>query len=94
MPNLVEELSHLSGTKGAQILDDAEGVVEAFVAGIGNKDSVADIIEKGAFDQSLIGRTPRVCWGHDWNHPIGKVLEMREMPAGHPGQKGDNDEKS
>lgn len=80
----MQDRTYLSNTKGATIINDVEGIVEAFVAGIGNKDSVSDIIEKGAFDQSLMTRTPRVCWGHDWNHPIGKVMEMREVPAGHP----------
>jgi len=82
MSTLMEKLDHMTGTKGAEVLNAAEGIVEAFVAGIGNKDSVADIVEKGAFDKSLRERTPRVVWGHDWNHPIGKVLDIREVPAG------------
>lgn len=81
---LMSELAHKTGTKGAEVLNEAEGVVEAFVAGIGNKDSVADIVERGAFEKSLLKRKPRVVWGHDWNHPIGKVLEIREVPAGDP----------
>lgn len=56
-----------------------EGIVECFVAAIGNKDSVGDIIMPGAFNASLKKRKPRVVWGHDWNHPIGKVLEIYEV---------------
>ncbi len=60
-------------------VDKAEGIVEAFVSGIGNKDSVGDIVVPGAFKGSLMRRKPRVVWGHDWNQPIGKVLEMYEV---------------
>jgi HK97 family phage prohead protease len=61
-------------------LDEAQGVVECFVAGIGNKDSVGDIVTTGAFTKSLMRRKPRVVWGHNWNDPIGKVLEIYEVP--------------
>ena len=30
-------------------IDEAQGIVECFVAGIGNKDSVGDIVISGAF---------------------------------------------
>ena len=66
---------------GAQVtVDNAEGIVECFVAGIGNKDSVGDIVLPGAFNESLKRRKPRVVWGHSWNDPIGKVLEIYEVP--------------
>lgn len=65
-------------------VDTAEGVVEAFAAAIGNKDSVGDIIVPGAFAKSLQRRKPRVVWGHDWNSPIGKVLEIEEVPPTDP----------
>ena len=60
-------------------VDEAKGIVECFVAAIGNKDSVGDIIIPGAFDGSLKRRKPRVVWGHNWNDPIGKVLEIFEV---------------
>lgn len=62
-------------------VDEAQGVVEAFAAAIGNKDSVGDIIVPGAFSKSLQRRKPRVVWGHNWNEPIGKVLEITEVPG-------------
>ena len=61
-------------------IDQAKGIVECFVAAIGNKDSVGDIIIPGAFDGSLKRRKPRVVWGHNWNEPIGKVLDIYEVP--------------
>lgn len=61
-------------------IDEAKGIIEAFVAAVGNKDSVDDIIVPGAFTESLKRRKPRVVWGHNWNEPIGKVLEIFEVP--------------
>lgn len=65
-------------------IDKAEGIVECFVSAIGNKDSVGDIVVPGAFNMSLRRRKPRVVWGHDWNKPIGKVLEIYEVPKTDP----------
>lgn len=62
-------------------VDKAQGIVECFVSGVGNKDSVGDIVLPGAFNASLKRRKPRVVWGHDWNQPIGKVLEIYEVPS-------------
>jgi HK97 family phage prohead protease len=59
--------------------DEMQGIVECFVAGIGNKDSVGDICLPGAFNASLKRRKPRVVWGHNWNEPIGKVLDIYEV---------------
>ena len=69
---------------GAVSLDSAEGIVECFVAGIGNKDSVGDVCAPGAFTKSLLRRKPRVVWGHNWNDPIGKVLEIYEVGPNDP----------
>jgi len=65
-------------------VDEAQGIVECFVAAVGNKDSVGDIVASGAFSESLKRRKPRVVWGHNWNDPIGKVLEIYEVPANDP----------
>jgi HK97 family phage prohead protease len=59
--------------------NESQGIVECFVAAIGNKDSVGDICLPGCFDGSLKRRKPRVVWGHNWNEPIGKVLEVYEV---------------
>jgi HK97 family phage prohead protease len=70
---------HFKAMNGQMTVDEAQGIVECFVAAIGNKDSVGDIIVPGAFDTSFRKRKPRVVWGHDWNQPIGKVLEIYEV---------------
>ena len=59
--------------------NESQGIVECFVAAIGNKDSVGDICLPNCFDGSLKRRKPRVVWGHNWNEPIGKVLEIYEV---------------
>jgi len=85
MPNELLEDIQFKARNGAQIsVDKAEGVVECFVSGIGNKDSVGDIVLPGAFNESLKRRKPRVVWGHSWNDPIGKVLEIYEVPSSDP----------
>jgi len=78
----MENLIFKTGNNGQLNVDQAQGIVECFVAGIGNKDSVGDIVISGAFAKSLSHRKPRVVWGHSWNDPIGKVLEMYEVPVG------------
>jgi HK97 family phage prohead protease len=72
-------LGQVDAKSGSINLDEAQGIVECFVAGIGNKDSVGDIVASGAFTKSLMRRKPRVVWGHNWNDPIGKVLEIYEV---------------
>lgn len=76
--------SVVNGRPGVLNLDEAQGIVECFVSGIGNKDSVGDIVHSGAFTKSLMRRKPRVVWGHNWNDPIGKVLEIYEVPSTDP----------
>lgn len=84
MSNTITESQQYKALQGQFNIDEALGVVECFVAGIGNKDSVGDIIVPGAFTESLKRRKPRVVWGHNWNEPIGKVLEMYEVPPSDP----------
>ena len=89
MPALTIENASLAtfdfkSNTGQITIDKALGVVEAFVSAIGNKDSVGDIVMSGAFNASLKRRKPRVVWGHDWNQPIGKVLEIYEVPPSDP----------
>jgi HK97 family phage prohead protease len=70
------------GVQGCKVLSAEEGIVEAFVSGIGNKDSVGDIIQPGAFNKFLKYRKPKGVWSHDWDKPISKTLEMYEVPSG------------
>jgi HK97 family phage prohead protease len=68
--------------EGVKVLSEEEGIVEAFVAGIGNKDSVGDIIQPGAFSESIEAMKPKGVWSHDWDRPVSKTLEIYEVDAG------------
>jgi HK97 family phage prohead protease len=68
--------------KGFKILDEEQGIVEAFVSGIGNKDKGDDIIDSGAFDESLKKIWPKGVWCHDMSRPISKTLECFEIGPG------------
>jgi HK97 family phage prohead protease len=70
--------------QGQVNIDEAQGIIECFVAGLGNKDSVGDICLPGCFTESLKRRKPRVVWGHNWNEPIGKVIEIYEVGPNDP----------
>ena len=84
MSNSAQEQINFKALNGQVNIDEAQGIVECFVAAIGNKDSVGDVVSTGAFTESLKRRKPRVVWGHSWNDPIGKVLEIYEVPASDP----------
>ena len=59
-----------------------QGIVEAYVSVFGNVDLVGDIIERGAFAESLLHKLPKGVWSHDWEKPIAKTLEAREDEFG------------
>lgn len=87
MPHLFEQDidgAEYKAMQGQVNVDEAQGIVECFVAGLGNKDSVGDICLPGCFTESLKRRKPRVVWGHNWNEPIGKVLEIYEVGPNDP----------
>lgn len=58
------------------------GIIEAYVSVFGNVDSYGDIIQQGAFTQSLQEKLPKGVWMHNWDQPIAKTLEAREDPHG------------
>lgn len=62
---------------------EAEGVVESFVAITGIKDNVNDIIMPGAFQKSLVKRTPKGVWHHNITESVSKTLAVEELPPGH-----------
>lgn len=62
----------------------AEGIVDAYVAVTGVRDDVGDIIEPGAFVDTLKKLRPKMCLGHDWNRPIGEPVEIEELLPGDP----------
>ena len=59
-----------------------EGIIEAYVSTFGNKDLAGEIIDKGAFTESLQRKLPKGVWSHDWDKPVAKTLEGREDEKG------------
>jgi hypothetical protein len=64
--------------------DEATGEVTAIVGVTGIVDHVNDLIEPGAYQDTLVKRRPKVCWAHSWEVPIGKVLRIEEWLPGDP----------
>lgn len=72
--------------KGFKIIDvkadDVAGIVEAYVSIFGNVDLAGEVVDKGAFAESLGKKLPKMVWSHDWEQPIGTTLEAREDEKG------------
>lgn len=69
---------------GFKVLDEEDGVIETIVSVTGIVDRVKDVIRVGAYEKSMAVRTPKGVWGHDWNTPISRTLEAKELPPGDP----------
>lgn len=61
---------------------EGKGIIEAYVSVFGNVDSYGDRVQYGAFAESLLAKMPKLWYQHDPTKPIGKTLEVREIPAG------------
>lgn len=63
--------------------DEKMGLFEGFGSVFGNVDSHGDIVQKGAFSESLGRRgMPIMLWQHDQKEPIGKFISAKETPEG------------
>lgn len=64
-------------------VDVEERLIKGYFAVCGNFDG-KDIIDKGAFKKTLQEQGHRVksFWIHDFHEPIGKPLELKEVPRG------------
>ena len=67
----------------AKVLDDRQGIVEAYVNTMGVKDADGDIIDPAAFDESIRANLPiPVLAGHDQSNLVGKVVFAQSEKAG------------
>ncbi|HEY1668530.1 MAG TPA: hypothetical protein VGG54_22795 [Trebonia sp.] len=73
-----------SGNGGLLAADEATGIVEAIVSVTGIVDEVKDIIEPGAYAETLRQRTPKGISGHDWGKLAAKTLDIKELLPGDP----------
>lgn len=62
--------------------DGEEGVFSGYASTFGNEDTVGDIVDYGAFAESLAKREPKVLWQHKMDKPVGKLLEAKEDAKG------------
>ena len=60
-------------------VDAAEGIVEAYVNSMGVVDADNEIIDMGAFDQSIQKGGQSVAWFHDQSAPGGKVVDAAPL---------------
>ena len=79
------ERTSLCGGQTKVRSDDGSGVVEAIVAVTGIRDEVDDIIVPGAYEKTLQRRWPKGVSSHDWEQPVAKALDIKELMPGDPG---------
>lgn len=63
---------------------DAEGTIKAYVSVYGVPDAYDEIVEFGAFAESIARKLPKIVWHHQWDNPIGPTTLAKEIPAGDP----------
>ena len=66
----------------AKALNDAEGTVEAVVSVTNIVDNVNDVIEPGAYNDTLQKRIPKGVWSHDTTIPVARTLDAIELEPG------------
>ena len=69
------ELIYKTVKSEGSTVDASEGIVEAYVNSMGVIDHDGEIIELGAFDQSIQKGGQSVAWFHDQSAPVGKVID-------------------
>ncbi len=62
--------------------DGAPGSFEGYGAVFGNTDRDGDVVEKGAFGESLKVRMPALLWQHNAKEPIGRFDLVKEDKKG------------
>jgi|TARA_R110002074_G_scaffold165753_4_gene325947 HK97 family phage prohead protease len=78
MTELVRKTSELSELK---VVDEEQGIVQAFVNTMGVEDADMDVIETTAFDNSIQHNLPiSVLHSHDPSQVIGKVIDAKVIP--------------
>jgi HK97 family phage prohead protease len=76
------DLAHKQARVEAKAIDDAEGTVEAVVSVTNIVDTVNDVIEPGAYAETLQKRVPKGVWSHDTTVPVARTLEATELMPG------------
>jgi hypothetical protein len=72
------------GVKGMNVVSADEGIVETIISVTGIVDNVKDRIMPGAYQKTLVKRKPKGVWSHDWDTPVSKTLDVKELMPGDP----------
>ena len=70
--------------KGMNVVDAEKGIVETIISVTGIVDNVKDRILPGAYSKTLAKRKPKGVWSHDWDTPVSKTLDVKELMPGDP----------
>lgn len=70
--------------KGMNVVDADKGIVETIISVTGIVDNVKDRILPGAYSKTLAKRKPKGVWSHDWDTPVSKTLDVKELMPGDP----------
>lgn len=72
------------GVSGLTVDDDNHGIVTTIVSVTGLVDNVKDVIEVGAYEKTLAVRKPKGAWSHQWETPVSRTLDVKELLPGDP----------
>ena len=76
-------LTHKFQTSEIKTVDEAEGIVEAYVNTMGVVDHDGEVIDFNAFDKSIEKGGQSVAWFHDQSSPVGKVIDAAPIELGY-----------
>lgn len=72
------------GVTGMKVLSENDGIVETIISVTGIVDNVKDRILPGAYQKTLAKRKPKGVWSHDWDTPVSKTVDVKELLPGDP----------
>ena len=72
----------------SKVINESEGLVEAFVNSMGRVDMDEEVIDIKAFDKSIDGGGISVAWFHNQAEPVGKVVSATPEFDGEDEQTG------
>ena len=72
------------GVTGLKVLDPKDGIVQSIISVTGIVDEVKDRIKPGAYAKTLATRKPKGVWSHDWDTPVSRTLDVKELLPGDP----------
>jgi hypothetical protein len=67
---------------GVKVLDDEKGIAELWVSTTGIVDHGKDLIEAGAYAETIKARKPKGAYHHDLGDLVSKALAFEEVPPG------------